>query len=174
MTDSGRCQTPAGTLRPRRGYAANSRVLHAFFAVAAGASAFGREAAGVLDPAHSGGPHAAAVGDAAVLYRRHRGCEVGRGLVVGVVPGQEIVADAEALQGIVLYVENGFMLSTSLCSPMRKTSGEDEPAEAEASAAGDEYGDGLGDADASAAAGRSSSAVSAAAKTMRCVRTLIM
>jgi len=44
MTDPGRCQTP-GTLRPFRGYAANYRVLHAFFAVAAGASAFGREAA---------------------------------------------------------------------------------------------------------------------------------
>jgi len=44
MTDPGRCQTPAGTLRPRRGYAANC-VLHAFFAVAAGASAFAREAA---------------------------------------------------------------------------------------------------------------------------------
>ena len=44
MTDPGRCQTP-GTLWPFRGYAANYRVLHTFFAVAAGASAFGREAA---------------------------------------------------------------------------------------------------------------------------------
>ena len=45
------------------------------------------------------GPDPAAVGDAAVLRRRHLGGEVRHRLVVGVVPREEVVADAEALPG---------------------------------------------------------------------------